>query len=86
MVKLLSHGISAHQFLKVQQAADVEVAVFDKTGTLTGNMLGSWQSWLLASLCQQYHCILQAALNLTVTQAACLAMHAVGYVPCYAHM
>ena len=44
VVKLLHHGISVHQFLKVQLAADVEVAVFDKTGTLTGNMVGSWQS------------------------------------------
>lgn len=42
-VKLLRHGISVHQFLKVQLAADVEVAVLDKTGTLTGNMVGSMQ-------------------------------------------
>ena len=39
--KLLRHGISVHQFLKVQLAADVEMAVFDKTGTLTGNTVGS---------------------------------------------
>ena len=41
MVKLLRHGISVHQFQKVELAADVQVAVFDKTGTLTGNMVGS---------------------------------------------